>query len=164
MNSSETGLAHAYFPAQDPCDKALRTVSSLFKGKEHQPLLLWHSPLWFCDLNPFTFLPAATTPIVCKDRPLHTSPFTSLQSQPFSCVEELEPHPHHSGWKRQTTASVTRLVTKIQVMIFRGCVLFLVGIFVATVISCNEKYKWKQHQSLKKHWDCASWQLKICPF
>lgn len=62
-----------YFPAQDLREKLLQTVCP---EEEHISSSSGISPSVI--LNPFTSSPAATTPIVRADRPLHTSPFRSV--------------------------------------------------------------------------------------
>lgn len=140
------------------------TNSKLFvKRKEHQQLSLQYFALSLCDLNSFTFLPAASTPIVCEDWPLHTFHSHFLQSHPFICVEELEPHPHHSSW-RKTYNCQCHISCGLYKKGFWSRELFLVGIFVAIVASCNNTWHGKRGQNIMlasrfKETLCWSWFL-----
>lgn len=139
MTENKSVPSISYFPAQDLREKLLQTVCS---EEEHISSSSGISPPVI--LNSFTSSPAATTPIVRADRPLHTSPFRSVQKPSIQLCGGSGAAPV-SQWLEKThctTASDTHLVdysTKIQMIwASEAGALFLDGIFVAVVITCGE--------------------------
>lgn len=67
--------SHDYLPAQCFCVRTFHQQWThwLKRRKSISLFSIWRFPSSLCDLNSFTFLPAATTPIVREVRPLHAS-------------------------------------------------------------------------------------------